>query len=40
VTRSAVENAASIGTMILATEALITDLPEKEKAQMPLMPEY
>jgi chaperonin GroEL len=40
VTRSAVENAASIVAMILATEALITDLPEKEKAQMPLMPEY
>jgi chaperonin GroEL len=40
VMRSAVENAASIVAMILATEALITDLPEKEKAQMPLMPEY
>ena len=31
VTRSAVENAASIAAMILTTEALITDLPEKEK---------
>jgi chaperonin GroEL len=40
VTRSAVENAASIGAMILTTEALITDIPEKEKAQMPPMPEY
>jgi chaperonin GroEL len=40
VTRSAVENAASIGAMILTTEALITDIPEKEKAQMPQMPEY
>jgi len=29
VTRSAVENAASIAAMILTTEALITDLPEK-----------
>jgi chaperonin GroEL len=29
VTRSAVQNAASIATMILTTEALITDLPEK-----------
>jgi chaperonin GroEL len=29
VTRSAVENAASIGAMILTTEALITDKPEK-----------
>jgi chaperonin GroEL len=40
VTRSAVENAASIGAMILTTEALITDIPEKEEAQMPPMPEY
>ncbi|MGQ9675603.1 MAG: chaperonin GroEL [Chloroflexota bacterium] len=43
VTRSAVENAASIATMILTTEALITDLPEKEKTPgMPPggMPEY
>ncbi len=31
VTRSAVENAASIAAMILTTEALITDVPEKEK---------
>jgi len=34
VTRSAVENAASIAAMILTTEALITDIPEKE-APMP-----
>ena len=40
VTRSAVENAASIGAMILTTEALITDIPEKDKPQMPPMPEY
>jgi chaperonin GroEL len=38
VTRSAVENAASIGAMILTTEALITDIPEKEKASP--MPDY
>jgi len=31
VTRSAVENAASVAAMILSTEALITDIPEKEK---------
>ena len=31
VTRSAVENAASIAAMILTTEALVTDIPEKEK---------
>jgi len=41
VTRSAVENAASIGAMILTTEALITDIPEKAKAPAtPQMPEY
>ncbi len=32
VVRSAVENATSIAAMILTTEALITDLPEKDKA--------
>ncbi len=31
VTRSALQNAASIGSMILTTEVCITDLPEKEK---------
>ena len=31
VTRGAVENAASIASMILTTEALITDIPEEEK---------
>ncbi len=31
VTRGALENAASIAAMILTTEALITDLPEKEQ---------
>jgi chaperonin GroEL len=36
VTRSALENAASVASMILTTEALITDLPEKDKA--PAMP--
>jgi chaperonin GroEL len=40
VTRSALQNAASIATMILTTEALITDIPEKEKAPAPAMPEY
>jgi len=32
VTRSAIENAASIASMILTTEALVTDLPEENKA--------
>jgi chaperonin GroEL len=36
VTRGALANAASIAAMILTTEALVTDLPEKEKA--PAMP--
>ena len=41
VTRGALENAASIAAMILTTEALITDIPEKEKAPAaPPMPEY
>jgi chaperonin GroEL len=31
VTRGGLENAASIAAMILTTEALITDIPEKEK---------
>jgi chaperonin GroEL len=38
VTRGALENAASIAAMILTTEALVTDKPEKEKAPMPGMP--
>lgn len=32
VARTAVQNAASIGMMVLTTEALITDLPEKKEA--------
>ncbi|MBL8057389.1 MAG: chaperonin GroEL [Anaerolineales bacterium] len=36
VVRGALENAASIAAMILTTDALITDVPEKEKA--PAMP--
>jgi len=37
VTRSAVENAASIAAMVLTTEAMITDKPEPKSAapQMP-----
>jgi len=41
VTRSAVENAASIAAMILTTEALVTEIPEKEKpVAAPPYPEY
>ncbi len=36
VARSALQNGASIATMILTTECLVTDIPEKEK--MPAMP--
>ncbi len=31
-TRSALENAASVAGLLLTTETIITDLPEKEKA--------
>lgn len=37
VTRTALQNAVSVATMILTTECLITDLPEKED-KMPAMP--
>jgi chaperonin GroEL len=40
VTRGALENAASIASMILTTEALITELPEKDGPKAPPMPEY
>jgi chaperonin GroEL len=40
VTRGALENAASIAAMILTTEALVTEVPEKEKPMAPPMPEY
>jgi chaperonin GroEL len=40
VTRSAVENAASIAAMVLTTDALVSDIPEKEKPAAPPMPEY
>ena len=32
VTRSALQNAASIAAMVLTTETLVSDLPEKETA--------
>ena len=40
VTRSAVENAASIAAMLLTTEALVTEIPEKEKPTTPTPPPY
>jgi chaperonin GroEL len=43
VTRSGLQNAASVATMLLTTETIVTDLPEKDKGQaMPQggMPDY
>ncbi len=43
VVRTAVQNSVSVATMILTTEALVTDLPEKKEPAapaMPSMPEY
>ena len=37
VTRSALQNAASVGIMVLTTEVLVTDLPEKDE-KTPAMP--
>jgi chaperonin GroEL len=36
VVRSSLQNAASIAAMVLITESLVSDIPEKEK--MPAMP--
>ncbi len=38
VARSAIENAASIGSMVLTTEAMITDKPEPKPATPPMPP--
>jgi len=38
VTRSAIQNAASIAALMITTETLIADKPEKDKAPMPPMP--
>ncbi|MBA1333975.1 MAG: Heat shock protein 60 family chaperone GroEL [Firmicutes bacterium] len=35
VTRSALQNAASVAAMVLTTESLVADIPEKEKMSMP-----
>ncbi len=40
VVRGALENASSIAAMILTTDVLITEIPEKEKPAPPPMPEY
>ncbi len=38
VTRTALQNSAGVASLLLMTEALITDLPEKDKPAMPAMP--
>jgi chaperonin GroEL len=38
VTRTALQNAASIAALLLTTECIVTDVPEKEKPAMPPMP--
>lgn len=40
VTRSALQNAASISAMMLTTECVIADLPKKEKTAAPPSPDY
>ena len=42
VVRTALENASSVAVMILTTEALVTDIPEKDKgpAGPAMPPEY
>ena len=40
VTRTALQNAASISALMLTTEALITDIPEKKEKHPPMPPEY
>ena len=36
-TRSALQNASSIAGLLLTTEAMVTDIPEKEAPPMPDM---
>jgi len=38
VVRTALQNASSIASLLLTTEALVTDIPEEEKPAMPPMP--
>ena len=35
VARAALQNAASVAALLLTTEAIVTDKPEKEKAALP-----
>jgi chaperonin GroEL len=38
VTRSALQNAASIAGLLLTTEAIVSDIPAKEKSTSPMPP--
>ena len=38
VTRYALQNAASIASLLLTTEAMVTDIPEKKKSAAPMPP--
>ncbi len=38
VTRTALQNAASIAALMITTESVVSDIPEKEKPAMPAMP--
>ena len=40
VTRSALENAASVAAMVLTTESMVTDIPQKESAMAPPPMDY
>jgi chaperonin GroEL len=39
VTRSALQNAASVAAMVLTTEAVVAEIPEEKKEPVPAMPE-
>ena len=38
VTRSALQNASSVASMVLTTESMISEIPEKEAAAPPMPP--
>ncbi len=40
VSRTALQNAASVASLLLTTEALVSEIPEKEKPAAPNMPDY
>lgn len=40
VVRTALSNAVSVGSLILTTEAVVTDIPEEKEKTPPAMPEY